>query len=80
MKKKENEMATLIINGTRHSGKRIDIAGNSITIDGVDVTLNGFAECKVVNIEVTSGNVQSISADGSIHCHGEVHGNASAGG
>ena len=51
-------MSQVIINNKSYSGRSIQISGNKIIIDGVDVT----PDAKNINIEV-NGNIDDLVAD-----------------
>lgn len=72
-------MASLKIDGQVFTGERVDIVGRNIYINGVKQDHTVAAGQQKLQIEVLSGVLGELHADGSVSC-GQVNGSVDAGG
>lgn len=70
-----HNMATMTINGRTITGNNIQMTGDRIIVDGVDVTDQTGVDMKsILEVKIT-GDVQNVSCDRGLSITGTVHGN-----
>lgn len=68
------------MNGRVITGRRIDVVGGRVIIDGRDATEEvGKPEGGILEIRVVEGVIENLTSDLSVTC-GDVHGSVDAGG